>query len=781
MQTMQDRYSRHSGAAGGAAAPGSAFRGRRARGWWRLGRPRAGAADQNLRPGRDRAHATGIFQLDVNCCAVGHADRVAFLVDGAAYYRAFMQAARKARRSILIVGWDFDSRTALDVDERSQPCTFLGDFLNELARSRRKLHIHVLEWDYPVIFGIDRELSPLYGLTWKPHRRVHFRFDDTHPLAGSHHQKIVVIDDRVAFVGGLDLTSKRWDTPAHRPDEPGRTFEGKPYPPMHDVMACVDGEAAAALGDTVRARWRAATGETLKPVFVANDPWPEELVPELRHVHFGLACTSPPINGAPAVAHVERLYLDMIARARRYIYIENQYFTSQKIADALAARLAEPDGPEIVLVTRLLSHGWLEEITMQLLRSRHVEALRRADAHGRFFACYPHVAGLAEGTCIDTHSKVMVIDDEWLRVGSANLSNRSMGVDTECDFIVQADGDPGVAEGIRAFRNRLLAEHLGTEPGRVQQVIEAAGSMRGAIDRLGRPERTLAELEVEPPSDAAISAASLADMEKPVSMETLVQSLTPEPSPAERAALGFPWGRVAAAALIVALLTAAWRFTPLAQIFTPENVVAWFESFAAHWWAPLVIIAAYSPACVLMFPRPIITLAAVVSFGAWAGFAYAMTGILLASTLGYYAGRAFGRQTVRRLAGPRLNRLTQVLQRRGVVAITAVRLVPLAPFIVESMVAGAIHMKLWHLTLGTFLGMLPGTLMATVLGDAIESALHDPSRINWWFVGAVAALLAVTTYVVQRWLRKVAIEPPHDLVHPPERSKAQRLRWEEGA
>src|SRR5690606_7018791 len=114
----------------------------------------------------------------------------------------------------------------------------------------------------------------------------------------------------------------------------------------------------------------------------------------------------------------------------------------------------------------------------------------------------------------------------------------------------------------------------------------------------------------------------------------------------------------------------------------------------------------------------------------------------------------------------------------GVVAITAVRLVPIAPFIVVSMVAGAIHVKLWQLTVGTFFGMLPGTLMATVLGEAMESALHDPARINWWYVGAVAAVLAAGTYLVQRWLRRVAIEPPHDLIHPAQQDKARQLRSE---
>ena len=750
----------------------------RSRAWWRLSALRARSGRDDRRPGRDPAHATGLFRLDENCCAVGRAGRVAFLVDGEAYYRAVASAARNARYSIMMVGWDFDSRTVLEFDPQGRPLTRLGEFLNQLARERRKLHVRILEWDYPVIFGVDRELSPLYGLSWKPHRRVHFRFDDTHPLAGSHHQKIVVIDDRLAFVGGLDLTSKRWDTQAHRPDEPRRVFEGKPYPPMHDVMACVDGEAAAALADVVRARWRAATGETLRPVLASHDPWPAELAPDLTDVHFGIACTAPAVNGAEGVHHIERLYLDMIARARRYIYIENQYFTSQRIADALAARLAEPDGPEIVLVTRLLSHGWLEEVTMQLLRSRHVDALRRADAHGRFFACYPHVSGLGEGTCIDTHAKLMAIDDEWLRIGSANLSNRSMGVDTECDLVIQADGEARVQEGIRHFRNRLLAEHLGSDPATVQAAIDATGTLQGAIERLGTAERTLARLEVEPPSEVAISAASLADLEKPVSLEALVEQLAPEVSDEPEARVAFPWGKLALGMLLVAMLAATWRFTPLARIFTPENVVAWVESFAASWWAPLLIVAAYTPAAIVMFPRPVITLAAVVSFGAWAGFAYAMTGILLASTVGYYAGRRFGRDTVRRLAGSRLNHLVQVLQQRGVVAVTAVRLVPLAPFIVESMVAGAIHMKLWQLTAGTFLGMLPGTLMATVLGEAIEAALHDASRINWWFVGAVAAALATATYLVQRWLRKVAIEPPHDRMHPAQPGKARQLRSE---
>jgi len=723
--------------------------------------PRRAAIDAGESQHANRAFAPNddaLFKLGENCCAIGTAQRVSLLVDGESYYRAFVAAARNARHSIMILGWDFNSRTVLLFDEQSRPQLTLGNFLNELARSRRSLHIHVLEWDYPVIFGTDRELSPLYGLSWKPHRRVHFRFDDTHPLAGSHHQKIVVIDDRIAFVGGLDLTSKRWDSCDHRPNDPRRSCDDAPYPPMHDVMAAVDAQAARALGDIARARWAAATGERLPPVRARHDPWPGDLDANITDAHCALACTAPPINGAPPVGHIERLYLDMIAGARRYIYIENQYFTSHKIARALAARLQEPDGPEIVLVTRLLSHGWLEEVTMTLLRARHVEDLRKADVHQRFYACYPYIEGLTEKTCIDTHSKLMIVDDRWLRVGSANLSNRSMGVDTECDLVIDADGDARVTGGIRHFRNRLLAEHLGATIEEVDAAVGLGGSMRAAIDALGKDCRTLARLEVEPASEAAVSAAALADMEKPVSMERLVEELAVG---TEDAAKGFPWLKLVAAIAVVAGLTMLWRFTPLAEVFAAQNLIAWTESFSGYWWAPLAVIAAYTPASLVMFPRPLITLAAVVSFGAWEGFACAMTGVVLASAVGFYAGRSFGRQTVRRLAGRRLNQLSAALRQRGVLAVTAVRLVPVAPFIVESMVAGAIHMKLWQLSVGTFLGMLPGALTATVLGDAAQSALHDPSRINWWFVGGALTLLVLGSIFVTRWLHRVS-NVPHD-------------------
>jgi phospholipase D1/2 len=697
--------------------------------------PDGGPARTLLRPGE-------------NCWRIEHADRVAVLVDGEAYYSAFVLAAERARHSIIILAWDFNSRAVVKFDERTGERVTLGDFLNELAHRRRGLDVRVLIWDYPMIFGTDREFPPIYGLGWKPHRRVRIRYDNTQPVAGSHHQKIAVIDDRVAFCGGLDLTARRWDTPAHRPTEEQRKADEAPYPPFHDVMMMVDGGAARALGELARERWRLATGRKLSATRSSADLGSPTIEPHFEDASIALSRTCPP-RDRPAVREIESLYLDMIAAAKRYIYIENQYFTAHAIGEALAARLGAPEGPEIIVVLRLLSHGWLEELTMQNLRRNLIDRLQKADHGGRFHVYYPFIDGLQAGTCIDVHSKVLIVDDEWLRVGSANVSNRSMGLDTECDLTLEAGGRQDLVRGIRDCRDRLLAEHVGVAPRKLAREIAAQGSISAAIDRLGTPERALRRLENSTVSEAVVSLASIADPEQPVSIENLIGQFAPRAPVRLR---GTRWLKIAMTVLVVAALTAMWQFTPVGAAFTPARVTDWAHAFADRAWAPLIVLAAFTPAAIVMFPRPLITLFAVVAFGPWLGFAYSMTGILISALFTYWMGTRMDRSTVRRLAGPKLNRILEVLRRRGLVALTALRLVPLAPFTIEGIVAGAIRISLRDFTIGTALGMLPGTLAATVFGDQLEVALRNPADVNLWIVGGVIVALTAATLFVRRWL-----------------------------
>jgi phosphatidylserine/phosphatidylglycerophosphate/cardiolipin synthase-like enzyme len=211
--------------------------------------------------------------------------------------------------------------------------------------------------------------------------------------------------------------------------------------------------------EVARERWRAATGEEIGPVNAASDPWPDIMPVHVENARVALSTTAPPEGDKKTVREIEALYLDMIKAARSHLYIENQYFTSDVIGEALKASLAQPQGPQITVVTRLLSHGWLEEVTMSTLRTKLVRDLREADRYGRFRCLYPDLPGLCDGECLDVHSKVMIVDDEWCRVGSSNLSNRSMGMDTECDLTIEALGDAKVAAAIRKFRDELIAEH----------------------------------------------------------------------------------------------------------------------------------------------------------------------------------------------------------------------------------------------------------------------------------------------------------------------------------
>jgi uncharacterized membrane protein YdjX (TVP38/TMEM64 family) len=211
------------------------------------------------------------------------------------------------------------------------------------------------------------------------------------------------------------------------------------------------------------------------------------------------------------------------------------------------------------------------------------------------------------------------------------------------------------------------------------------------------------------------------------------------------------WGKLVLVALACVALAAAWRYTPLSELVTPERIIAWARAVRETAWAPVAVVLIYTPAAFVMFPRPLLTLLTVIAFGPWLGFAYGMAGIVLSAIATYYAGRIMKPKTVERLAGERFGHVRKVLREHGLLAMTAMRIVPAAPFALEGILAGAMRVKLWHYTLGTIIGMTPGVLATSVFGDQLTRALEDPSTINWWLVAAVVAVFVVLTYLVRRW------------------------------
>ncbi|MBA3666592.1 MAG: phospholipase [Sphingomonas sp.] len=431
-----------------------------------------------------------------NCWRIARASEASLVVDAADYYRIIRAAMCAAEQRIFIVGWDFDTRTALQPDEqgKGQP---LGRFFLDLAHGNSERQIDILKWNFGALKQFLHPPAVLWLLRWWRNRSITYRFDSSHPIGCSHHQKIVVIDDCLAACGGIDIAGGRWDTPEHSDGDGHRTgLDGKPYMPWHDATMILRGDIAATLSELGRERWKVATKADLDPIEGCASEWPEGLDIMFRDVDVAIARTRAAYDDLPEVREIETLYLDMIAAAKRFIYFENQYFTSAKIAAAIAERMEEPNPPEIVLVMPRTADGWLEQQAMDAARLKLVAAIGERDPHRRFRVYVPVTAG---GDDIYVHAKIAIVDDRLLRVGSSNLNNRSQGLDSECDMIIDA-GLPANADtppAMTALRHRLIAEHLGCGAEAVAEAEAQTGSMTGAIEALSGSGKTLELLTLE--------------------------------------------------------------------------------------------------------------------------------------------------------------------------------------------------------------------------------------------------------------------------------------------
>jgi phospholipase D1/2 len=708
--------------------------------------------------------SAGLLVPGRNCWRVERAGRLAFLIDGAAYFAALRSAIAQAKRSVFIVGWDIDSRIRLVPQGANDGLPEeLGDFLNEVVTREPHLRMYVLSWDFAMVFAMDREWMPLYKLDWRTHRRLSFRLDDQHPVGASHHQKIVVVDDAVAFVGGLDLTHCRWDTPEHGCHEPHRCDpEGHMYRPYHDVQGIVDGAAARALGELCRDRWMRATRRRPRRIDEKprNDPWPCDVAPDITDVDVAIARTDPGYVTGKPIEEIRHLYVDSIASARHFMYLENQYFSSSVVGAALAQRLRDPGAPDIVVVSRRTEEGWLEERTMGVLRARLHDELKAADAGDHYRLYYPHVPGLEAPNLLNVHSKVLIVDDELASVGSANFSNRSMGFDTECNIAIEARGDDRVRETIAGLRNRLLAEHLGTQPETVAaETLRHGNSLIKAIETLHKHERTLEPInpQVTAEVDALVPASAVVDPERPVDPEELVKDFVP--AEARKPAVSRVW-RVAVALTVIAAIAAAWRWTPLRELISLSSLVTVARTLDDSPVAPLAVLAAYVVAGILVIPVTALIVATGIVFGPLLGGIYALSGALLSAAVTYWIGARIGRDAVRQLAGPRLNGITRRLASRGVMAIAIIRLLPIAPFSIVNAVIGASHVRMKDFLLGTAIGLTPGIIMTVIFVDRVTAAITDPGFGTYAALAGIAALIIAAAIYVRKRLGAIDSAAP---------------------
>jgi phosphatidylserine/phosphatidylglycerophosphate/cardiolipin synthase-like enzyme/uncharacterized membrane protein YdjX (TVP38/TMEM64 family) len=745
----------------------------------RRGIPRGRAQEQPSAPNR-------LLIEGDTCWRLAAAARAAVLIDAASYFQALRASLLAAQRSVFILGWELHSRTRLEGAHKptdGAPVE-LGKLLRFLVRRRKDLELKILLWNHPVFYSVHRELFPRRIFWPRKPERVEILLDSHLPAGASHHEKLVIIDDDVAYCGGVDLTVRRWDVAAHHPAEPRRRDNAhKPYVPLHDVQLVVQGEAAAALGERARTRWQHAGGEPIKHSRRppgASGAWPAHVKPDFTDTKVGIMRTVAALEErGEDIREIERATAAAIRSAERFIYIENQYITSKTACDALVARMRENPKLEVVVVTTREPGGWLEAGTMGVGRQHFMAAFDDPALANRIEFVAPLARSTApaddesakivvDGTLsIHVHAKVLIVDERFLRIGSSNLNNRSMGYDTECDLAIEA-ATAAERDSIVSVRNRLIAEHWGSDAQSVGAAV-AGESVLAALASLPRVPvystardarhprlhpwqraarapayRTVAPIEREDPAGIDL-VVQLGDPERVVSADELIEQAT-----GIRHSRPLKWGiALLTAAVIVALLVFGFSRLGIGLGDVANRIGLGIESLAGNPWRVPLVLLMFVVASIVSVPILALIGATVVTLGPVLGFIVSASGTMLAASATFGTGRLIGRKPLHRWLGKRLDALEQRVAKRGVIAIALIRKVPVAPFTFVNMLIGALGIAYRDFILGTALGMLPGIAAFAFVSQTAIDAWREPTPRSLALIGGAIVLWLGVVFGIQ--------------------------------
>lgn len=711
--------------------------------------------------------------------------RLAALADGIEYYRRVREALINAHAQVLIVGWEVHSEIDLlrgDAASRARneedwPVR-LADLLLALVEARPALQVQLLIWEGASLFGLERQHLPRMKRPWAEHPRINLVWDRDTPKLASQHQKFVVIDDAMAFVGGMDLTKSRWDSHQHARRDPRRRIpgllplQGGPY---HDAMLALDGEAARVLGEWGRERWLRATGERLPaPTPPAHSAWPADLPVLLRDHDVAMALTQPDFGGRPELRQVQASLIEQIEAARELVFIETQYLAATPLVDALCAALAREPGPEVVLILPWGCPGRLQSISMDPPRDELLERLRAADPGGRLGVYWATLAGGdsedVHDKAVYIHAKVMIIDDCLLRIGSANFNNRSMGLDTELDVFTCARAAAD-REAIAGFRRQLLAWLAHVEPQTLAAAEQREGSVTAAIDTLRGGERTLHPFDHRAAEYKHVAPLPLrlADPDHPLSeldADTVMDALNADTALLRPLQAGLSRatgiarrhkGAIAVLALMLALAL-AWSSTPLQSMLDGDRLRALFDTLRGSRAGLIGVFATFTALAAAGFPVTLLIVVIGASFERLPAIGICLGGVLVAALADYLLGRLA--PGALKAVNPRASGgIVERLRGRGVLAVAILRNVPIAPFAVVNAGCGVAGLSWWRYLLGTLIGMAPGIILVAVFGHEIGAMLAEPSPAGVARLAALATLiigLAVTAdHLIRRFGRRL--------------------------
>lgn len=388
----------------------------------------------------------------MNCSGIRDIKRLGVLVDADEYYRAFFDVVDEAKSSVNILGWEFESKINLGKVHPAFPDN-LRQFFSNLTKLKPYLKVNIQSWRSPMYLLFGRERFADFRWQIETPDNVDFH-ENPHPsIYGSYHEKLAIIDNCCAFLGGMDISRRRWDTSRHDFHNPLRKDgQGLPYFPIHDIQVVCSGEIVEELN-----RYMHQRNQNSRLTEKKHDLWPKGSIQEIRDIKGACSRTSQERR----TFEIENLYLDAIQAAKDFIYIENQYFSHHKIIEALSRRLEEEKGPEIVIVLPKGYRGLFEKSVYLTQREKAFKRLKRSDHFNRLLIFFPDHKENERKEFIVVHSKLMIVDNSFITIGSANLNYRSMRVDNELNLSFEAY-EARIGDFISNVLFRLLSEHLGT-------------------------------------------------------------------------------------------------------------------------------------------------------------------------------------------------------------------------------------------------------------------------------------------------------------------------------
>lgn len=719
-----------------------------------------------------------LFVTGRNCRQVATATHASMLVDCANYYRAVHQAICKAQHSVFILGWDIDSRIELlrgDEAKKSKCPSRLFDLIQWKSAQQPDVMIYLNRWDYSVFMAADRENFSEFKWRWQSRDNVFYRFDDQLPLGASHHQKIIVVDDEIAFCGGMDIAMGRWDHRSHHARNPHRvdpvgtlkTADTMKFGPYHDVQMVVSGEAAQALAVIARERWLTASGNAAMPLRKTDDlktnsgktppvppSWPT-LDVDFHDVGIGIALTLPAFKQQKQTQQIEKLYLDMIAKAEHFIYMENQFFTYQKIAKAVNKRLKERPELQVLMLSCWEPDGIMERKSMWYGRVLFRDIVEAGGVADRVVLAYPISREKTLQKPVRIHSKLMIVDDQYLRVGSSNINNRSMSLDSECDLVI-AGHDTASRTKIRAIRNDLIREHTGREVADIEKFIQR-GDVQAFLQETPNSTQHLRRINDERYRHERFTSFAIrfADPSKPILPAVITSRKRIRNKGINIGEETSMPARLIFALLLVAAVALLWKVTPLAEYASPEKLMPMLEAVRNTSWAIPVAIAVYVIGTLIFFPHVVMTGTIVILFPPVQAFFVAMVASLISGAIGFLVGRKMGEKALHALIGDFAGKIAKYAKQGGVVGLTLLRMVPVAPYTVVNLALGMMMVPFGSYMLATFLGMLPGTVVSAYLGHSVVELWRNPDGKNLAFLGIgilvwIGVILA-THFLAKRW------------------------------